>query len=452
MENTEAEILRPFGPKRKIIHRKPNYIGSLLLNIHFFGNFVKNIPLYLKLRKFYKTRPQNDKPRVVMFSDNLDEINGIAINSREILKKHRKLGNDVFLIGTAFHTRDGGFVEKNGAILLPQIFSLEQYGYKDSEMAIPDMAAIVPFLRKFPIDLLTIETPSAGAAMATFIAKIVGIPVTFHYRLDMLSYMKILNVGKFEYFFVRIWLIILSYITRPIVVPSQDFKEKVHHEFKVPYEQIKLIRRGINLSHFSPIPSPEHPWPHPESKKVRFLYVGRISKEKELVFLEQVWLKFRQDHSEAELVFVGKGPYYDSITQNLRDCPEVTFTGKMQGEALSAMYAHADIFLFPSGTDTFGNVVVEAATCGCIPIVSDKGGPKDIVDNLSIGEVVSYRSENDWLQAMDHYYHMKLNDATSLEQLKAEIHQHSQYYSLESSCKDFWDFYLDTLKDKAPRK
>ncbi len=110
---------------------------------------------------------------------------------------------------------------------------------------------------------------------------------------------------------------------------------------------------------------------------VRLLYVGRISKEKDLDVLAAAYRQLRESDCPVELFMVGNGPYSDALAKLL---PEAVFTGYLAGEELATAYASADIFLFPSTTDTFGNVIIEAQASGLPVIVSDLGGPKELVE------------------------------------------------------------------------
>ena len=111
---------------------------------------------------------------------------------------------------------------------------------------------------------------------------------------------------------------------------------------------------------------------------MRLLYVGRISREKDLDILATAYRQLRESGLPVTLVFVGDGPYSTALAEAL---PEAKFLGYRTGEELAAIYASADIFVFPSTTDTFGNVVIEAQASGLPVIVSDLGGPKELVED-----------------------------------------------------------------------
>jgi len=106
------------------------------------------------------------------------------------------------------------------------------------------------------------------------------------------------------------------------------------------------------------------------------LYVGRVSKEKNLDTLVAATRILAADHVPVRPVIVGDGPYLKELRGLI---PDAIFTGYLRGEDLAVGYASADFFAFPSTTDTFGNVILEAQACGLPSIVSDVGGPRDLV-------------------------------------------------------------------------
>ncbi|MBA3881837.1 MAG: glycosyltransferase [Chthoniobacterales bacterium] len=114
------------------------------------------------------------------------------------------------------------------------------------------------------------------------------------------------------------------------------------------------------------------------SSAVRLLYVGRLSKEKDLDVLAAAYRQLLKGGCAVELYIVGSGPYAGAFAELV---PDAFFTGYLAGEDLAAAYASADIFVFPSTTDTFGNVIIEAQASGLPVVVSNLGGPKELVQS-----------------------------------------------------------------------
>ena len=99
--------------------------------------------------------------------------------------------------------------------------------------------------------------------------------------------------------------------------------------------------------------------------------------------------RLRQRGHDAQLVIVGDGPYRAELQSRCRE-RRVVFTGLLEGEELATAYASADVLVFPSATDTFGNVVLEAQASGLPVIVTDRGGPAEIVQSHESGLVVDH--------------------------------------------------------------
>ena len=133
-------------------------------------------------------------------------------------------------------------------------------------------------------------------------------------------------------------------------------------------------------------------------KEVRLLYVGRISREKDLDVLAAAYKKIREAGHPVKLYLVGLGPYSEALAAAI---PDAVFLGYLKGEALAKAYASADVFVFPSTTDTFGNVVLEAQASGLPVIVSDLGGPKELVEDGTTGIVTKANDAEDFARAID---------------------------------------------------
>jgi glycosyltransferase involved in cell wall biosynthesis len=108
-------------------------------------------------------------------------------------------------------------------------------------------------------------------------------------------------------------------------------------------------------------------------------YIGRIAREKNLGLLLAAWETLAPERGGARLVLVGRGPLEDDIRR--REIPGVHVSGLLQGEALSAAYASADVFAFPSSTETFGNSLLEAMASGLPSLVAGAGGVLEVAEH-----------------------------------------------------------------------
>lgn len=438
-----------FGQDRKAKHYGPTFLGGSMLMLNLVLEFASNLPRLMSLRKFYKQHQVNHEPRIVIFSDNIDEINGIAINSRILVNHLRAKGKKIHLIGTAFHDKQGGFWEKNGTLLLSARFSMEMLGYPDNEIAIPQMKEILRYFRRYPVDLVELEVPGLGGWLILLMCKFVGVNIISHYRTDVIGYSQLLVKSRFMRWYIHSFTKAFCKLTTPVIVPSEDFRDKLKTEMDLSDMQIVRLRRGIDLEAFQPRLREDNSWEMYAPQKgahnkraIRFLFVGRISKEKELPLLEKIWRQFRRHKNDVELAIVGLGPYQSEMKDNLSDCDEVIFTGSLHGQELAAMYAQADYFLFPSGTDTFGNVVVESLATGTPALVSDSGGPRMIVEDKVSGRIIKWQDEKAWIKDLEWAYTTKKYHALAYHQLRINSAQRSKDFSLDAAGQAWWDFYI----------
>jgi glycosyltransferase involved in cell wall biosynthesis len=149
-----------------------------------------------------------------------------------------------------------------------------------------------------------------------------------------------------------------------------------------------VLTRGVDLARFSPERRDPEFWPsRGAGDGLKFLYVGRVSREKNLDALFEAFVELKRAGTAAELLIVGDGPYLAALRDRYRR-GDVVFTGFLEGDDLSRAYAAADVFVFPSTTDTFGNVVLEAQASGLATIVSNQGGPAENVIDGRTGLIV----------------------------------------------------------------
>jgi glycosyltransferase involved in cell wall biosynthesis len=138
------------------------------------------------------------------------------------------------------------------------------------------------------------------------------------------------------------------------------------------------------------------------------------------------------------LLVVGDGPYSAEMRQKLEGTP-CTFTGFLEGEDLAAIYASCDLFLFPSTTDTFGNVVLEAQASGLPVIVTDAGGPQENIIPGETGFVVAGGDEASFLSAIKGL----LNNPEQRKRMGQAARRYAQGRSYEIAFQAAWEMYRD---------
>src|SRR5262249_13862824 len=139
--------------------------------------------------------------------------------------------------------------------------------------------------------------------------------------------------------------------------------------------------RGVDTSRFDPALRDPDAYPG----EIKVLYVGRQTKEKGVDLLADAFLQAHQADPRLHLLLAGGGPEEAMLRERLGDA--ATFLGWLEGDERPRAYASADIFLFASTTDTFGQVLVEAGASGLPVVAVDAGGPSSIVVDGQTGRL-----------------------------------------------------------------
>jgi len=220
-----------------------------------------------------------------------------------------------------------------------------------------------------------------------------GIPVLTSFHTDFPSYLKSYHLGIL---YNLAWKIAKRFYnkSRITLAPTEEIIEKLKSK---GIKHTKLWSRGIHLDRYSidfRSQSLRAQW-GAKSKKV-ILYSGRFVKYKDLETFIEVYNLFKeQGPGNVLFVLAGDGPTRDELERRM---PNALFPGYLEGEELSSVYASSDILLFPSTTETFGNVVLEALASGLPAVVSDVGGCKEIIRKSLAGLVAKANDPLDFYQ------------------------------------------------------
>ena len=177
------------------------------------------------------------------------------------------------------------------------------------------------------------------------------------------------NSSKFVYDLAKKGMKVYFEMADLILVPTITIKNERKNQYKTP---IKVVGRGIDTNKFNP------KYRTRKDKLVKAVYVGRIEPEKNMELLEKVFSELK----DIPLTVVGDGTYLKKMKKNL---PRAKYTGKVTGKDLFESFANSDFFVFPSKTETLGNVVLQAMASGLPVIVTDKGASKELVKDKITG-------------------------------------------------------------------
>ncbi len=231
-------------------------------------------------------------------------------------------------------------------------------------------------LREFNPTLVHLATPDLLGFRAMRWAQSNDIQIVASYHTHFTSYLKYYNLEMLE---LLGWKYLNWFYSqcKHIYVPSPSMAEELNEQDIV--EGIRIWARGVNTDRFSPRKrDPE--WRKSmgigEDEKV-ITFVSRLVWEKDLQTFVDVIKRIKNSCEGVQAMIVGDGPARQELEDML---PEARFTGFLTGEELPKAYASSDIFLFPSDTETFGNVTLEAMSCGLPCVVADAPGSRSLVE------------------------------------------------------------------------
>lgn len=327
-------------------------------------------------------------PVVAHFTDTFMEINGVALTLKKQVEEAVRQGKDYTVISCDPEGRETGPGVKN----FQPLATLRLPEYPEIKLFHPPFLEMLHFCYLKDFTHLHAATPGPLGLAALALARILKLPLFATYHTAIPQYAEHLtdDTGLSDF----LWKYLLWFYEQAdcVFVPSQSTAAELAAKGLRP-EKLRLTPRGVDLKRFHPgkrngfLESKFH-----LREGLKILYVGRVSKEKNLPLLAKTFKSLARERPDLNLIVVGDGPYCAEMQQELKGTRAI-FTGYLTGEDLAAVYASCDLFLFPSTTDTFGNVILEAQASGIPVIVSDVGGPRENVIPGETGLVVKATEE-----------------------------------------------------------
>ena len=375
--------------------------------------------------------PHTLEPTVALFVDAPEHLSGVSLTLEGWAEEAQHQGRPFFLHMAASECRIPG------SKCFPKVGSLRMSSYDGLEIPVPDVKAVSAYMRGHPFDVAHLSTPGPMGLMGMRLARDAGVPVCGTYHTDFPRYVGELTGNEDLEAFTWAFMVWFYGQMDRVAAPSESTRRDLIAHGLEP-DRVRVVGRGVALEQFSPARRDEglrKTWGADAATPV-LIYVGRISREKNLPLLSAAYKRLLANRSDATLVIVGDGPYREEMMGELAETPAV-FTGVLKGDALSAAFASGDLFVFPSETDTLGRVILEAQASGLPVLVSDRGGPRDAMLPERTGRVVPEVTPQRFADALDDV----LADGARLAAWKSEARRHARQFTPEASFEAFWDLH-----------
>ncbi len=308
-----------------------------------------------------------EAPRVAVVADGIASVHGVT-HTLEQIRERGVPGFEVEVIGTDPR------VDRR----LRAAAELEMPFYEGLRIGFPDLPAVVEALAEGRYDAVHLTSPGPSCIAAGLVARIMGLPIIGSHHTDFASYTEVRTGDPALAQGVALAMGALYRACARLLSPGPA-SDRTLIELGVEPGRIGRWQRGVDTVRFTPGKrAADEP-----SGAIRVLYAGRLTKEKGADLLADSFLRARRIDPRLHLILAGGGPEEAELRSRLGE--HATFLGWLSGEELPRAYASADVFLFCSRTDTYGQAIVEAQASGLPVVAVAEGGPASLIDDRETG-------------------------------------------------------------------
>ncbi len=333
-------------------------------------------------------------PRVAILADGIGSMHGVTRTIEEI----RRRGVPGFEIEVVATDPD---VDRR----LSAVVEIDVPYYPGLQIGVPSLPAAVQTLSDGAFDAIHVCSPGPAGIAGALLARALGLPLIGSYHTELTAYADLRSDGDLRVAGATAMAVGTFYNACDIVLSPSAASDRALAEIGMPAERILRWDRGVDTTRFDPsLRDPallngrgdrggdggrggnggQGSRGGHAGDRVNVLYSGRITREKGAELLADTFLLARAREPRLHLVLAGGGPEQERLRERVGD-EHTAFLGWLSGVELARAYASADLFLFPSATDTFGQVILEAQASGLPVVAVAEGGPLSLIEDRVSG-------------------------------------------------------------------
>lgn len=339
------------------------------------------------------------------------EVNGVAMTLGKLVNGLVDTGHIVQLVCPHIENRNlpaGISYHPVKGIPIPR--------YSEAKFGLPSKTILKNLWTQQRPDVIYVATEGPLGWSALNLAKKLNIPSISGFHTNFHTYSQHYGIGLIASIVMK-YLVTFHNKSKMTLTPTEGQKNKLHD---MGVKDVSVLSRGVDTNLFSPnkrSTSLRLSWGVTDDHTPVLLYVGRLAAEKNINLALETYYKMLKINNKLKFVLVGNGPLLKKL--HLKN-PELIFVGVKTGEELAKYYASSDIFVFPSKTETFGNVVLEAMASGLGVIAYNYAAANIHIKNRINGLTTEMGKSDDFILNACKY----LDDDTFLEQVKNQASRH----------------------------
>ncbi|HSH42387.1 MAG TPA: glycosyltransferase [Arenicellales bacterium] len=375
--------------------------------------------------------PQDPRDGTVLwFTDTITDLNGVTETLKLFCSGAEQMELDLCLAVCVPGDAPPPGLPRN-VLHLAAVHSFSSTVYSSYTVHFPSLLeSLKRVSERSPREIL-VSTPGPMGFLGLVAARVLGIPCRSIYHTDFKVQLELIAGRGMAPALVDQFCRAFYAATDEIQVPSRVYLDTLSQR-GYPAERLSLFTRGLDDAAFGF---------HPEQRfavmarhdipvdRFTLLWAGRVSHDKNIDFLLERFRELRGHDDGIQLVLAGDGPALEHYREVSRDPGGVHWLGRLDRAQLRQWYSAADLFVFPSVMDTFGMAVLEAQAAGLPAIVSDIGGPQEIVDNGRTGYILSLAEPRAWTQHICTLMNARRASAANWNEKRHEIAQRTAEHS-----------------------
>jgi len=439
-----------------VIKNISSLIPGAFLTFPFFSTLYHMYslrPIIRELEEKFLNKVLPKKKKIMWFTDTINELNGVAYTIKKIGWYGFSSGRDLKIVSSLNEDEINNELPPN-FINIPSIFNFKMPHYETITLRIPSLLKTIEMLYEYEPDEVYISTPGPIGLLGFLFAKLISAKTIGVYHTDFTEQAK--RIVKNDVLPEAIEITTKWFFTNmdKTAVPTNEYINILEQR---GYDRNKMavFKRGIDEIFYNNKYFDEYDRTL-SNQMFNLLYAGRISEDKNIDFLIDIYKDIIKKNKNINLIIAGDGPYFEKLKKNVKEIKGIQLLGRIKREKLPNIYANADLFVFPSNTDTFGMVILEAHACGLPAIVSDLGGPKEIVKNKKTGFIINTDNKEKWIGIIDYVVNMKKNNPQSYIKMRKNAREHIvKEYNMEKVFKEIFEEdnkYLNKITDSNTTK